>query len=68
MNTSGMGVQVISVYKKYGAVLFEDAVQLTLFPKTRPKNFRIVSQCGTIRGCGTNRVNTVSLGQDHIKS
>ena len=35
MNTSGMGVLVISVYKKYGAVLFKDAVELILFPETR---------------------------------
>ena len=39
MNTSGMGVLVISVYKKYGAVLIEGAVQLTLFPETRIKPF-----------------------------
>jgi len=39
MNTSDMGVLVISVYKKYGAVLFEGAVQLTLFPETRIKPF-----------------------------
>ena len=56
MNTLGMGVLVISVYKKYGAVLLEGVVQLTLFPKT---TLRIVPQCGTIRGCGTNQVNTV---------
>ena len=34
MNTSGMGVLVISVQKKYSAVLFEGAVQLTLFPES----------------------------------
>ena len=39
MNTSGMGVLVISVYKKYGAVLFEGAVQLILFPETTIKSF-----------------------------
>ena len=39
MNTSGMGVLVIIVYKKYGAVLFEGAVQLTLLPETRIKRF-----------------------------
>jgi len=39
MNILGMGVLVISVYKKYGAVLFEGAVQLTLFPETRIKPF-----------------------------
>jgi len=41
-----MGAQVISVYKKYGAVLFEGAVQFTLFPET---SLRIVPQCGTTR-------------------
>ena len=39
MITLGMGVLVISVDKKYGAVLFEGAVQLTLFPETRIKPF-----------------------------
>jgi len=39
MNISGMGVLVISVLKKYGAVLFEGAVQFTLFPETRIKPF-----------------------------
>ena len=36
MNTSGT---VISAYKKYGVVLFEGVVQLTLFPETRIKPF-----------------------------
>ena len=40
MDTSGMGVLVISVYKKYGAVLFEGAVQLKLFPEIRIKPFK----------------------------
>jgi len=40
MNTSGMGALVISVYKNYGAVLFEGTVQLTLFPKKRIKPFK----------------------------
>ena len=39
MNTSGMGVLVISAYKKYDAVLFEGAVQFTLLPETRIKSF-----------------------------
>jgi len=39
INTLGMGALVISVYKKYDAVLFEGAVQLTLFPETRIKPF-----------------------------
>jgi len=39
MNASGMGVLVINVYKKYGVVLFEGVVQLTLFPETRVKSF-----------------------------
>jgi len=39
MNTSGMGALLISVHKMYGAVLFEDAVQLTLFPEARIKPF-----------------------------
>ena len=39
MNTSGMGALVTSVYKKYGAVLFEGVVQFTLFPETRIKPF-----------------------------
>ena len=40
MNISGVGALVISVYKKYGPVLFEGAVQLTLFPETRIKPFK----------------------------
>ena len=40
MNTSGMGALVISVCKNYGVVLFEGAVQLTLFPETRIKPFK----------------------------
>ena len=40
MNTSGMGALVMSVYKKYGAVLFEGMVQLTLFLETRIKPFK----------------------------
>ena len=40
VNTSGMEALVISVYKKYGAVLFKVAVQLTLFPETRIKPFK----------------------------
>lgn len=39
VNTTGMGTLVISVYKRYGAVLFEDAVQLKLFPVTKIKPF-----------------------------
>jgi len=39
MNTSGMGALVINVYKKYGVVLFDGAVQLKLFPETRIKPF-----------------------------
>ena len=39
MNISGMGALVISVYKKYGAVLFKGAVQFTLFPEARIKPF-----------------------------
>ena len=35
MKTSGMGALVISVYKKYDAVLFKGVVQSTLFPETR---------------------------------
>jgi len=34
-----MGALVISIYKKYGAVLFEGAIQLTSFPETRIKPF-----------------------------
>ena len=33
MNTSGMRALVITVHKKYSAVLFEGVVQLTLFPE-----------------------------------
>ena len=33
MNTSGMGALLISAHKKYGTVLFEGVVQLTLFPE-----------------------------------
>jgi len=65
-NTSGMGALVISVYEKYGVVLFEGAVQLTtLFPKTSPSNS--IPQCGTIRRCDTNRVNTILLSHTFIK-
>jgi len=39
MNTSGMGALVISVYKKYGVVLFEGAIQLKLFPEPWIKPF-----------------------------
>jgi len=39
MNTSGMGALVINAYKKYGVILFEGAVQLTLFSETRIKPF-----------------------------
>ena len=39
MNTSGMEALVINVYKKYGVVLFEGAVQFTLFPEARIKPF-----------------------------
>jgi len=39
MNTSGRGALFISVYKKYGAVLFKGAVKLTLFPEKRIKPF-----------------------------
>ena len=35
MNTLGMKILVISVYKIYGAVLFEGVVQLKLFPETK---------------------------------
>jgi len=30
MNTSGMGALLISVYEKYGTVLFEGTIQLIL--------------------------------------
>ena len=33
MDTTGTGAPVKSVYKRYGAVLFEGAVQLKLFPE-----------------------------------
>ena len=39
MNTSGMGALVISVYRKYGAVLIKGAVQSTFNPETRIKPF-----------------------------
>jgi len=39
MNTSRMVALVISVYKKYSAVLFNGAVPLTLF-ETRIKPFK----------------------------
>ena len=38
MNTSGMKTLVISVYKKYGAVLFKGVAQLKLFPETTIKH------------------------------
>jgi len=34
MDTTGMGILVISVYRSYGAVLFEGVLQLKLFPET----------------------------------
>ena len=39
MNTSGMGTLVISVYKKYVAILFEGVIQLKLFPEIWIKPF-----------------------------
>ena len=39
MNTSGMGALVISVYRTFGAVLIEGAVQVTFYPETRIKHF-----------------------------
>jgi len=38
MNTTGMGT-LVHVYKSYGAVLFEGAVQLKLFTETKIKPF-----------------------------
>ena len=35
MNASGMKTLAINVYKKYGVVLFEGAVQLKIFQKQR---------------------------------
>jgi len=35
-----MGALVISVYKKYGVVLFEGVVQLKLLPEPRIKPFK----------------------------
>ena len=62
MGITGMGTLVMSVYKSYGAVLFEGVVQLKLFPETKIKPFEyIVPQRGTIQGCGTNPVNTVAI-------
>ena len=51
MNTSGIGALVISVYKKYGVVLFEGAVQLTLFSETRinPSNSTAVRHNSRVR-------------------
>jgi len=40
MKTKGMGTLVISVYKKYGAILFEGVEQLILFPETKIKPFK----------------------------
>ena len=39
MDTTGMGMLVVSVYIRYGAVLFKGAVQLKLFPETKIKPF-----------------------------
>ena len=50
MGISDMGILVASVYKRYSVVLFEGAV--------KDKTLQIVPQCSTIRGCGTNRVNS----------
>ena len=55
MNTSGMGTLIISVYKKYGVVPFQGAAQLCKII-SRNKTLRMVPQCDTIRGCGTNAV------------
>ena len=38
MDTTAMGTLVISIYKSYGVVLFEGAVQLKLFPETNLSN------------------------------
>ena len=40
MNNLGMEALVVSVYKRYGALLFEDAVQLQLFLATSIKPFK----------------------------
>jgi len=39
MDTTGMGMLVISAYIRYGAVLFKSAIQLKLFPETKKKPF-----------------------------
>jgi len=50
INTSGMGALVISVHKKYGVVLFEGVVQLTLFPETRIKPFKQYRSAAQFKG------------------
>jgi len=64
INTSGMKTLVkISVYKRYGAVLFKGAWGTIKIISTKTdKTLRIVPQCGTIPGYSTNRVNTVIIG------
>jgi len=48
MNNLGMEALVVSVYKRYGALLFEDAVQLQLF-LANPSNSSAVAQIKQIR-------------------
>ena len=57
-----MGALVISVYKKYGAVLFEGEAQLILFPETRinPSNSTTVRYNLRVRH-KSNKYGTLNL-------
>ena len=53
-----LGTLVISVYKKYGALLFENVVQLN-FSEKKIEALQLALQYGTIQDCSTNQVNMV---------
>ena len=59
MNTSGMGALVISVYKKIWCSIIRGCNTINIITRNKDKTLWIVPQCGTIRGCSTNRVNMV---------
>ena len=61
MNFLGMGALVISVYKKIWCGTIQGCGTIYIISRINDKILRIVPQCSTIRGCSTNRVNTVFM-------
>ena len=60
MNTSGMGALLIrKCLQKIWCGTIRECGAINIISRNKDKTLRIVPQCGTIRGCGTNRVNTV---------